>query len=52
MCRQANGEVAGVQVPEELQAVWKEACKTRSKTAKNNLFAAWLRAGGTWGRLL
>ena len=46
------GEVKGVTVPEELKAAWNEACKSRSKTSKNALFQAWLKAGGDWGMLL
>lgn len=46
------GETAGVDIPENLKNAWVEACKSRSKNAKNNLFQAWLRAGGEWGRLL
>lgn len=49
--RQLVGEVA-CEVPDQLKQAWQDACKSRSKTAKNHLFNTWLRAGGDWGQLL
>lgn len=51
MCiRQITGETATpTPVPESLTTAWAAACKSKSKTAKNQLFNTWLKAGGDWG---
>lgn len=39
-------------VPSEIVAAWKAAVQSKSKTAKNNLFMAFLKSGKDWGKLL
>lgn len=39
-------------IPESIVTAWQQAVKPKSKSAKNALFAAFLKAGKNWGKLL
>ena len=51
-CRQVVGEHVDVKLPPEFKKAWDEACKTKSRSAKNLLFNKWLESGGDWGLFL
>ena len=39
-------------IPLEVQKMWRSAVASKSRTAKNNVFKAFLKSGKSWGRLL
>ena len=44
----AENPVAEHKIPEEIVSAWKDAVSSKSKTAKNALFQAFLAAGKNW----
>ena len=51
-CRQVVGQHVDVKLPPEFKKAWDDACKTKSRCAKNLLFNKWLESGGDWGLFL
>lgn len=51
-CRQVVGQHVDVKLPPEFKKAWEDACKTKSRCAKNLLFNKWLESGVDWGLLL
>ena len=54
LCRQLSSDdpTAEFGVPEEILNAWKGAVQSKSRTAKNALFTAFLKAGKNWAMLL
>ena len=53
-CRQLNSDDPQGEhgIPEDIVRAWKAAVQSKSKHTKTALFAAFLKSGKNWGRLL